>query len=303
MDRRQNTLKEFKAYKNIRRLQSAIKSRFYDTLILQMQIVGEDLTAAGKYLRAGLPSLPTPVVQRVETAASYAALNSALSVTAILDLIIANAGTIWDLRSREMQFQSGDVPITADGQPIDYILPFSGNRGLNVDTNYGPVLSDQIGGAFFGQTSAALRFTRFTAPVFFAVVNPTAEANPNGSRTWLLGDAYEYNFHPAQTGEPGLFSPQYSSVWNQQLQRNGVTVLNADLPALSAAPTAPVLYTIDTSPTYTAVGSIADDRGFLAQYGRTFYGYYRFFMMLYQSPTADQKAALNTFVMRYAGLI
>jgi hypothetical protein len=252
-------------------------------------------------VQAAFPSIGAERARAVAIAIITASVQTATTETALIALLTSPNTDIWDLRSRDLQFQDNvqTQPITADGQAVQSIKPMLGGRTMTARSGLTLPTSDQVNGLNFPNSIAVMDFPEKTVRSVVAIFEGR-QPNPGlGSpATMILGHTTNYDF---VLGGGLLFDRTYASP----------AVIGGRITVNDFVTEPDVVFPVGVARVSVQVGnqatvltdSIAPDRSFFDNiFFRTFYGNYRF-LLLSETVFADSEiASLNAFAKAYSGL-
>jgi hypothetical protein len=248
--------------------------------------------------QTAFPAITVEHATAIAVAARWAALDSTLSATQIIDLLGRTGNLIYDFRrSYGLHFQDAaeTQPVTANGQNLSVVRPWKGTNKFTADSLYPLPTTDNALGVLFPQTGAVMRLTTERSDIRFAMTGVEAQANPVGWLSFLYGGTANFDFHADTVN---LFnSVNAPLVVGGQIWIDGRIALNSE-----TGPTATGL--IAMRPTGAVqIGSIADDRGSRSNpsFQTTFYGRRRFDFFSSEVFTLAESNALVRFGLQYAG--
>ena len=250
---------------------------------------------------SSFPAVTAEHANAIAIAARWAALDTSLSLsgTQIVGLLGRSGNLIYDFRnSYGLQFQdaSETQPVTADGQNLMVIRPWKGTNKFTADTAFTVPTASKTLGAFFAQSKSYLRLQSGLTDVRFAMTALKSDAPPSGVTNFIWGDNVAYDYSIPNLGS--LFDTLYANpfVLNGEIFFNGAITPNTQL-----APNPSGLIAVRTTGV-TNISSIADDRGYIEVFGRSFFGRRIFDLLSSEIYTLDEAKALNRFGLQYAGL-
>ena len=289
------TKKEFKRYPGL--TNAGLLDDWWDKVDVQLALQGSGRSDYFKAAQVAFPTASTTIISKIIDAVFVAASSDAAGVTSLLNLLSSPNTDIWDLQSRELQFQDNaqTQPITADGQAVQSIRPLLGGRTMTARSGLSLPTSDQNNGLNFPNSIAVMDFPEKQLRTAIMIFNPR---NPNPSdldpSMFLLGSTLDTPFGPGY----GTLLFYASGPVTQ-----GRILLNDAVVAYDVAFPTGVSRLRVQSTGLVSVDSIAADRIYQgAPYFRTFYGNYRFLLLSETVFSDGEIALLNAFAKAYSSL-